>query len=126
MEQATKNARLQEMVVEALMKKQRQQHRAETGGASHQGEKGHNRDWGRGNQGVRNSGGPSSRGKYYEPRRQPGLCFRCGDKHYPLPQCKSQLLLLEGDSRERLEEEKREEDEEFREVDKDEISLHAP
>ena len=34
-------------------------------------------------------------------------------------------MLLEGDSRERLEEEEREEDEEFGEGDKGEISLHA-
>ena len=77
-EQAFESARLQEMFVEALMKKQRQQQRGVALGTCSVGGKSYHQDIAKGNQGVRSVGGSSSvpyREQLREQRRLAGLCF---------------------------------------------------
>ena len=112
------------------MKKQRQQQKVVATGNWQQGgnNKGTNRDSIKGNAEGRNFGGPYPGGRPNEPRRQPGACYKRGDRYYPEHQCKCQLSLLEGDKEDRLEVEEGEEVEDFRKVggeDDGEISLHA-
>ena len=102
-EQAIESDRLQEMVVEALMKKHRQQSKAMTMGTSHQGGKGFNQERIVNNPGAKQSGVPHPTGRFNDQRRQPGMCFRCGDKYFPRHQCRQQILLLEGDSGDAME-----------------------
>ena len=68
-EHAVECARLQEMVVEALMKKQRQQSKAMAAGTSHQGGKGINQEWAVSNSGAKPSGVPHTMGRFNEQRR---------------------------------------------------------
>ena len=79
------------------------------------------------NQGVKNSVGFNAREKYNDTRRQPSLCYKCGDKYYPKHQCRCQLLLLEKDTGGELEEEwdGTQESRESGKEDNGEISLHA-
>jgi len=59
-EQATESARLQKMVVEALVRKQRQQPRGVIMGTTSQGGKGYNKELVKGSSGVKSLDGPSS------------------------------------------------------------------
>ncbi|XP_052171653.1 uncharacterized protein LOC127787633 [Diospyros lotus] len=99
MQEATEDAVLQELTVEALLKKQRIQGRGNAYGANYSGGRVPGKEMVRsekrakflassfaGQQGV----------KQWEHRRPTGLCYRCGDEYTPGHQCKRQLLLLEG------------------------------
>lgn len=127
-EQASESARLQEMMVEALIKKQRQLPRGANPGTAGMGTKGYHRDANRGNNGGKSNTGMSSipyGEQLREQRRMAGLCFRCGDRYHPGHQCKRQILLLEGEEEEEQDEVKEEGGEEEDEEDNGEISIHA-
>ena len=98
-EQVVERAKLQEMVVEALLKKQRvQQQRTVHSGNWQQGgnSKGVNKEMVRGNIGGRNFVNSNLGGRPNDLKRQPGACYRCGDRYFPGHKSKRQLLLLEG------------------------------
>lgn len=98
-EQASESARLQETLVEVMMKKQRQQQRGMVLGISNVGGKNYNQEVMKGKQ-VGGSSSVPYEEQLGEQRRLAGLCFRCGDKYYQGHQCKRQILLLEGDEEE--------------------------
>jgi len=90
-EQAAESARLQELAVEALLKKQRQQTKGMVAGASISGGKGYAREpmkVSNGSRGGVGTGSLSYGDQLREQRRLAGLCFRCGDKYHVRHQCK--------------------------------------
>ena len=117
---------LHELIVEALMKKQRLMYRSGTHNVlTPVGNQG--RETIRGMQGVRSlpPSTPKTHGdRLMEQRRQIGLCFKCGDRYFLGHQCKKQLLLLEGEE-ENVEEKEMFDVPEEGEKDNGEISLHA-
>ena len=130
-EQAAESARLQEMTVEALMRKQRQQHKGLSIGPTHGGGKYGSKEIGKSRGGIKQGTGPNTvpyGEQLSEQRRLAGLCFRCGDKYHFGHQCKRQILLLEGgEEEEEVEDSKEEvgEDGESEGEHDGEISLHA-
>ena len=127
-EQAAESACLQELVVTALLKKQRQQLRGMVAGASNLGGKGYSWESVKVYNGSKNVVGSSSVNfgeQLREQMRLVGLYFRYGDKYHPRHQCKRQILLLEGDEENELGEAKEEDCEDIGEEDNGEISIHA-
>ena len=118
-------------MVEAIMKKQRQQNKGTNGETVVPMTRGYERELVRVNPGVRGVAvtAPGSHpagqgGNLIDQWRQARLCFKCGDRYHPRHQCKRHLLLLEGEE-EAVEKEEEIIEEELEEEDSGEISLHA-
>jgi len=105
--QAFEGASLQELTVEALMKKQRSQNKGSNSGLVLSRGRMQSKENFRGGTGVRylTTTPPNSTlqqmDKLIKHRRVVGLCFRCGDRYFPRHHCKKQLLVLEGEEEER-------------------------
>ncbi|XP_052173188.1 uncharacterized protein LOC127788669 [Diospyros lotus] len=124
---AIDGARLHELIVEALMKKQRLMNRGGTHNVLTLIGKNQGREAFRGVQEMKSLpflGSKLQGDRLMEERRQANLCFKCGDRYFPEHQCKKQLLLVEGEE-ENVEEEEVMEIPDKGEKDNGEISLHA-
>ena len=83
--QVAESARLQEMIVEALMRKQRQQHKGLLMGPANGGGRLVSREIGKSGGSTKSGTWPSTMPygeQLREQRRLVGLCFRCGDKYH--------------------------------------------
>ena len=97
--QAVDSARLQEMTIEAMLKKQRSQMRGLSAGGWQPRNRAMGRDIGQGSKNVLalppTTTLAANGGRMMEQRHLVGLCYRCGDKYFVGHKCKRQLLLLE-------------------------------
>lgn len=129
-QEAMESALLQEMNVEAMMKVQRSQARGHGFVPTPTVERGTIRETYKTGPIPKLPAPPTNAmqqgGRMMEPKRPPGLCYKCRDKYYPGHRYGRQLLLLEGGE---VEEDAREEilvtGEEGDEEDNGTISLHA-
>lgn len=124
--QAAKSARLQELIIETLIKKLRNQARGVIARGWQAGSRITAREMGSHSKGVLASPPtnptPTTGSKLMEQRPLASLCYKCGEEYFIGHKCKRQLLLLEGEDDDI---EKGEELSKIEWEDQGEISLHA-